>query len=114
MLDNLGATAATPVTNHLLNVINERKTQYLREDNSKIFYHTVAQLMFMSYRARQDIQTVVGFLTMNVNKSEDYYWVKLKRVLKYFNGMRELKLTLSVDDMSVVKWWVDASYAVHE
>ena len=28
--------------------------------------------------------------------------------------MRELKLTLRGGDISVVKWWVDALYAVHE
>ena len=28
--------------------------------------------------------------------------------------MRELKLTLSVSDISVVKWWVDTLYAIHE
>ena len=33
--------------------------------------------------------------------------------MKYIKVTRELKLTLSVGDMSIVKWWVDASYAVH-
>ena len=35
-------------------------------------------------------------------------------MLKYLKGTRELKTTLSVGDMSVVKWWVDNSYAVRE
>ena len=40
--------------------------------------------------------------------------VKLKRVMKYLKGIRELKLTLSFYDVSVVKWGVDSLYAVQE
>ena len=55
-----------------------------------------------------------ALLTTRVKNPEKEDWFKLKRVLKYLKGTRELKIVLSVDDMSVVKWWVDAPYAVHE
>jgi len=35
------------------------------------------------------------------------------RVLKYLNGTRQDKLTLTADDLHVVKWYVDASFTVH-
>jgi hypothetical protein len=35
------------------------------------------------------------------------------RVMKYLNGTRNEYLTLSADDLRVVKWYVDASFAVH-
>jgi hypothetical protein len=35
------------------------------------------------------------------------------RVMKYLNGTRSEYLTLSADDLRVVKWYVDASFAVH-
>ena len=35
-------------------------------------------------------------------------------MLKYLKVTRELKLTLRVGDMSVLKWWVEASYVVHQ
>jgi hypothetical protein len=35
------------------------------------------------------------------------------RVMKYLNGTKEENLTLSADDLKVVKWYVDASFAVH-
>ena len=35
-------------------------------------------------------------------------------MFKNLKGTRELKTTLSVGDMSVVKWWEDKSYAVLE
>jgi hypothetical protein len=34
-------------------------------------------------------------------------------MLKYLNGTRDDVLTLSIDDMRVIKWFVDASFAVH-
>ena len=33
--------------------------------------------------------------------------------MKYLNGTRELKLTLSADNLHCIKWYVDASFAVH-
>jgi hypothetical protein len=35
------------------------------------------------------------------------------RVMKYLNSTREENLTLSADNLRVVKWYVDASFAVH-
>ena len=47
------------------------------------------------------------------NPDEDD-WGKLKRVLKYLNGMaRYLKLRLTVENMGMLKWYVDGSHNVH-
>ena len=40
-------------------------------------------------------------------------WGKLKRVLKYLWGTRHMKLTLTVDNLHTLRWWVDAAYGVH-
>ena len=34
-------------------------------------------------------------------------------MLRYLNGSPDLPLTLKADSTSIVKWWVDGSYAVH-
>ena len=34
-------------------------------------------------------------------------------MIKYLNGTKKKYLTLSADDLRVVKWYVDASFAVH-
>jgi hypothetical protein len=34
--------------------------------------------------------------------------------LKYLKGTKYMKLTLSVNDLSTIRWWVDASYNVHD
>jgi hypothetical protein len=43
-------------------------------------------------RARQEIQTAVAFLTTRVKNPDEDDRGKLKRVLKYLNGTRYLKL----------------------
>jgi hypothetical protein len=40
-------------------------------------------------------------------------WEKLKRVLKYLNGTKYLKLRLSVENLGMLKWYVDGSQNVH-
>ena len=40
-------------------------------------------------------------------------WEKILRLMKYLNGTRELVLTLSADALDILKWYVDASFAVH-
>ncbi len=37
----------------------------------------------------------------------------MKRVLKYLNGTKYLKLNLSADNLGVLKWFVDGSHNVH-
>ena len=34
-------------------------------------------------------------------------------MIKYFNGTNKKHLTLSADDLKVVKWYVDASFSFH-
>ena len=46
----------------------------------------------MATRARQDNQTTVAFFTTRVKSPDEDDWGKLKRVLKYLDGTRYLKL----------------------
>ena len=38
----------------------------------------------------------------------------MKQVLIYLKGERKLKVALTVDDVSAVKWWVDTFYVLHK
>ena len=67
----------------------------------------------MSQRARRDLQTAVSFLTTRVKKPDEDDWGKLRRVMQYLYGTLYMKLTLTVDNMSVIHWWVDASHMTH-
>ena len=64
-------------------------------------------------RARRDIQTVVSFLTTRVRRPDQDDWGKLVRVLRYLTGTKHMKLNLTIDDLSSIYWWVDASYGTH-
>jgi len=49
--------AATPAADHLFVIRDEKEARPLEEERALAFHHTVAQLLFMSTRARRDIQT---------------------------------------------------------
>ena len=84
--------AATPAHDKLFEIRDDEEAKKLNEEQALAFHHTVAQLLFMATRARQDIQTAVAFLTTRVKSPDEDDWGKLKRMLKYLNGTRYLKL----------------------
>ncbi len=55
----------------------------------------------------------MAFLTTRVKNPDEDDWGKLKRVLKYLNGTRYLKLRLTVKSLGMLKWYVDGSHNVH-
>jgi hypothetical protein len=112
--EELGASAATPAAEHLFQVRNDSEAEILSEMKAQEFHHITAQLLFLSARARRDIQVAVAFLTTRVKKPDTDDWGKLRRVLKYLKGTKYMKLLLSIDDLSKIMWWVDASDRTHE
>ena len=61
--EGITGSAATPAADHLFQVREDGKAKLIEEKCPQQFHTTVAQLLFLSYRARQDIQTEVAFLT---------------------------------------------------
>jgi hypothetical protein len=59
---------------------------------------------------RCDIQTTVAFLTTHVKAPDEDDSSKLKWVLKYLSSTRHLCLTLFADNLTDIKWYVDASH----
>ena len=56
---------------------------------------------------------VVAFLTIRVKSLDEDNWGKLKWVLRYPKGARELKLMLIVKVLGVILWYVNALYAIY-
>jgi hypothetical protein len=116
--DEIGKPSLTPASENLFKIRdpdeNDTSKKWLEPERAKAFHHSVAQLLFVSTRVRRDIQTAVAFLTTRVKKPDEDDWGKLKRVLKYLKGTKHLRLRLSIDSLGVIRWWVDASYNVHE
>jgi hypothetical protein len=111
--EDITSTAETPAAEHLFKVADEKNTTLLPEEQAQAFHHTTAQLLFLAMRARPDIQTAVSFLTKRVRAPDEHDWGKLKRVLRYLKGTMHMKLTLSVDNMTTICWYIDASYGAH-
>jgi hypothetical protein len=56
---------------------------------------------------------VVAFLTTRVKSPLKDDWGKLKRLLKYLNGTKYLKLSISVENLGILKWYVDGLHNVY-
>eukprot|EP00957_Ditylum_brightwellii_P045862 3479120-Ditylum_brightwellii.AAC.1 len=115
MLEDLsnefGGEAVTPAANYLHDV-NKDCTK-LSTQSADLFHHNVAKLLFLCKRARPNIQTAVLFLTTRVKRPDKDNWKKLIQVMKYLRATINLLLRLEADGSGVIKWWVDAAFAVH-
>jgi hypothetical protein len=85
----------------------------LDKAQADMFHHNVAKLLFLCKRARPDIQTAVAFLCTRVKGPDTDDYKKLARVIKYLRGTANMPLILEAENKNVMKWWVDASFAVH-
>ena len=85
----------------------------LGTEQAQQFHTWVAKGLFACKRARPDIHTAVAALCTRVKSPNQDDWTKLVRMMHYCNGSRKDKLILSADDLRVIKWFVDAAFAVH-
>ncbi len=101
---------ATPANENLFNVDDSKPLDKKRKE---IFHTFVAKALFLSKRGRPNIQPTVTALCTRVQDPNKSDWNKLVKLMKYLNGTKHLVVTLSADNISVVKWRVDAAFAVH-
>ena len=88
-------------------------SKLLGVNRAKKFHSITAKLLYVSNRARVDINLVITFLTTRVSKSTEQYWGKLRQVLQYIKGILDMVRILGADSMMALINWVDASYATH-
>eukprot|EP00804_Cyclotella_cryptica_P011844 CCRYP_015374-RA/>CCRYP_015374-RA protein AED:0.32 eAED:0.30 QI:0/0/0/1/1/1/3/0/311 len=97
-------SSPTPHSDDLFNVKDKESAKLLDEDKAIMQFHrTTVQLLFLSTRARKDIQTAVSFLTTRVKQPTEDDWTKLRRVLQYLYGTKSLKLCIRVDDLHTMR-----------
>ena len=111
--ESLRGEAQTPASDHLF-VVDEENAEKLNDVEGDKFHHYVAKLLFMAKRTRPDIQTAVAFLCTRVKSPDVHDWKKLARVMKYLQVTPFLPLVLGWDGSGIVRWYVDASFAVHK
>jgi hypothetical protein len=112
--EEIVAIRMSPAADHLFTVRDESLSKPLPEEQARAFHHASAQLLFLSARARRDIQPATAFLTTRVRCPDKDDWGKVKRVLGYLKGTLNMPLVLSADSLTMSRWWVDAAYAVHD
>jgi hypothetical protein len=111
--EKITGVTSSPAADHLFQVRPVNETKLLPEEQARGFHHTTAQLLFLS-RVRRDIQTTVAFLTTRVKHPDEDDWGKLKRVLKYLLSTKFLRLTLSADSLTNIRWYINASHLTHD
>ena len=69
--------------------------------------------MFIRKRARTDVESVESYLFTRTSKPNESNWLKLIRMMSFLKGTRNKILTLEIVDLQVLKWYIDAAFAVH-
>ena len=95
---------------NLFSVRGDNERELLDKTRSRALYHAVVQVLFTGIRCRKDTQTSIAFLTTRVRKPDENDWNKVRRLLKYLKIIIKLPLIMLSEGVTVLKWWVDASY----
>ena len=101
-------TVLTPATNKLLEKGNGGE---LEKERKEEFHSVVARGLFLAKRARPDVLPTILILATRVQKPNENDWRKLVRLIMCLNGTLKLYLTISIDNLNVIKWFIDASLA---
>ena len=102
--EKIVGTKTSPAVDHLFTVRDPSLAKVLPEEQAMAFHRTTAQLLFLSARARQDIQPATAFLTTRVRSPDKDDWGKVKRVLSYLKGTLHMPLILSADLLTLSRW----------
>jgi hypothetical protein len=84
-------------------------------DETKVtaFHNLVAKILLAAKRARPDTCTAVAFLATRVREPDQDNWAKLVHLMKCIRGTKMSPLIPSASGSGILKWWTDASFAVH-
>ena len=104
--------AITPAATHLFKV-NTDNPKLMCKEKKELFVHLVMQGLYLSQRGRPDIRTAISFLCSRLNCPDKDDFKKLTRMIWYLRHTLYMCLVLGKDDSDSVRWWIDASYAVH-
>ena len=108
----LKGNLASPAANHLFDINHD--CEKLNSEEADKFHHFVAKLLYLAKQTQPDILLAVAFLCTRVKAPDQDDCKKLGRCLSYVQGTKTLCLTLEAKDMSMIHWWIDASFAVHD
>ena len=106
--------ANTPAKHTLFEPDTEEMNEQLGQEKSETFHHIVSKLLYVSKRARLDIDLAISYLCTKTTKRTKGDWEKLRRLLTYLNITIDMKRIIGLDGTGDLRTWVDASCGVHE
>ena len=90
------------------------ESRRLDDEQRELFHRTTAKGLFLSKRARPDIQPIISVLCTRVKQPTEKDFSKLVRMMRYLICTKRDTLKLSVGTgTNKLEWYVDASFAVH-
>ena len=110
---DMNGVSSTPAAAHLFKT-NSDDPRLLDDKKKKIFVHLVMPGLYLSQHGHPDIRTAISFLCGRLHNPDEDDYKKLTRMIRYLHGTKDLILTLRANNDGIVRWWIDASYAVHE
>jgi hypothetical protein len=91
----------------------DENCEKLKQDKAVELHNLVAKTLYSTKRARPDTCITIVFLTTRVRAPEKDNLNKLVYLMRYTRGTRKMPLILSANGSGILKWWVDALFAVH-
>ena len=93
-IEEIKKSSVTPMAEYLFKMREKIDAAQLPKELAVIFHYMAAQLLFLSQRARRDIQTPVSLLTKRVKNPDRDDWNKLVRCLQYLTAALHMTLIL--------------------
>jgi hypothetical protein len=106
-----GGTKSSAAPDNLFTVNED--CEKISQEKVVQFHNLVAKTLYATKRARPDTCTAISFLTTRVRDPDTDDWKKLCHLMRYLRGSRSMPLILSANGSHILKWYVDASFAVH-
>ena len=92
--------------------VNET-SQALPSDLAEVFHTVAAKGLFICKRARPDFGVSVSYLTSRVREPNQDDMTKMGRMIRFAMDTADDVLELEMDDSGIIRWYIDASFAVH-
>jgi hypothetical protein len=106
-----GGTKTSSAPDSLFRV--DESFEKLKQYKAVEFHNLVAKTLYATKRDRPDTCTDIAFLTTRVRAPNKEDWTKMVHLMRYLRGTHTMPLILSANGSGTLKWWVDASFAVH-
>eukprot|EP00977_Amphora_coffeiformis_P023672 scaffold13930_cov161-Amphora_coffeaeformis.AAC.1 len=102
---------ASPWNDNLFKV--QKQSPTVPQPQAEQFHTVTAQGLFLTKRARPDIAPAIAYLTTRVKAPNKDDWDKLVRMMPFLRQTKDDVLTLRADGTGEMRWYTDASFAVH-